>query len=321
MVLSIAAIGSCRIHDPLRKAREQFGFVINRSRSLGFTHSSPEAVQQLKFLRGEIDIPEVFWPCVSNVDREEVIAQKYVASNIYVVELSSEKQFKIGDTYLQLNYFGNHFAEFFSDADRKNCYRRMIDKATEAEVASFLKDSWSGTPSKDAERNILQQVRFERATEDTLRSDIRYLRDTLPRVLFVTHVNALDGSGNLVKTRSRYIDLVKLVARQEGCAVYDPTYSMQELGQTETIDADINHFTESFKERVVKDMFDSHLHQSITDIASLNPNENAKGIVEAYVAARLTHSSDKEAKDLRIWLKKLARKNPEFAAIRAGDST
>ena len=256
MALSIAPIGSCRIVDPLRKAREKFGFQMNRNRTLGFTHSSAEAVQQLRFMKGEIEIPDELWPCVSNQDREKARHQEWKDSDIYVVELSSEKEFRVGQIYLQLNYLSNYFSGFFADRERKNTYRKMIERAEPEEVAKYLDEVWSANAEQEADSNILRQIRCTRATEESLRADVKYLAGRLPNVVFVTHVNAEDKTGKLVESRNRYIELVKLVARLEGCLVYDPTTSMREVGQEASLEEDINHYTEDFKLRVVEDMFE-----------------------------------------------------------------
>lgn len=266
MTIKMTPIGSCRIVDPLRRARDTFGFKMNRGRSMGFTHSSPEAVQQLKFMLGEVDIPEALWPCVSNTDREEVIAQEHDASDIYLVELSSEKILSHGDTYLQLNYLRTHFGAFFKDNTRKNAYWKAIEKQTPEEVAAFLDEVWSETPEQQKEAAFLREVRLRRADEAQTRRDIRYLRDTLPNVLFITHVNALEDTGTTIKTRDRFVQMVKQIAEEEGCAIYDPTELVMSVGQTVALEDDLNHYNEPFKDRVAQDWFDKHLTQKMQDI-------------------------------------------------------
>lgn len=268
MTLSIAPIGSCRIVDPLRRARGAFGFEMNRGRSLGFTHSSPEAVQQLRFMRGEIDIPADLWPYVSNVDRQEAMAQQHQPSDIYVVELSSEKILSVGDTLLQLNYLRTQFVPFFSDNTRKNAYWKAIQNLGQDEIDAFLKEAWSGTPEKDAESAQLRRIRMRRATEEQTRQDMRYLADALPNVMFVTHVNALEKTGTVIKTRDRFIKMVKDIAAEEGLRVFDPTDRMTEVGQADALEPDLNHYTDTFKDEIVKSWFDAHLSALVAGIKS-----------------------------------------------------
>lgn len=318
MTFSIAPIGSCRIVDPLRRARERYGFDMNRNRSLGFCHSSPEAVQQVKLMRGEIDIAENLWDVVSNIDREEVLSQRGKPSDLYVVELSSEKILTHGDTCLQLNYLRTQYPEFFSDNDRKNGYWRAIEKGTAETVVAFLEKEWSDTPAKAAQSDFLKDIRLRRADEEQTRSDIRYLRDTLPHVLFVTHVNALEKTGKPIKTRDRYVQMVKKIAAEEGCPVYDPTDLVTALGQDDMLEEDLNHYTDTFKDRVVDDWFDKHLTDTIATIVRENHGENVELMLSAHVTARLNHSDESEANKVRAWLAGLVS---EFPALKPVAST
>jgi hypothetical protein len=94
---------------------------------------------------------------------------------------------------------------------------------------------------------------------------------------------------------------------------------MQELGQSETLEADINHFTESFKERVVEDMFNAHLQSFVADIAAGDTTSDAIEIVAPFVAARLANGTQKEKAALREWVETLAKTNPALADISVGD--
>lgn len=256
MTLTIAPIGSCRIFDPLRRARERHGFKMLRGRSMGFSHASPEAVQQWGVMQRDVDIPEALWGYVASKPRDEVLSHDHVRADKYVVELCSEKILNLGDTFLQINYFTTHFKDFFQDKDRKNAYWRVIERGTDAEVDRFLQDAWSASPEQNNDRQILRQVRMRRADETQTRADIRVLKKALGDVLFVTHVNATGADGTQIKTRSRYIEMVEKVAAEEGCPVYNPTASMLEFGQDAAMEDDLDHYTDAFKDCVVDDWFE-----------------------------------------------------------------
>ncbi|CUH82679.1 hypothetical protein [Tropicibacter naphthalenivorans] len=258
MTLSIAPIGSCRIVDPLRQGRDRFDVSMNRGRSFGFTHSSPEAVQQLRFMRGEIDIPKEWWPCVSGFDRAEVRAQEHPMSDLYLVELSSEKILSVGETYLQLNYLRTQFDAFFKDGARKNGYWKAIERGTQQEIDAFLATNWPGEDNA-ADRAALRQIRQSRATRDMTVRDMRFLAEALPRVVFVTHVNAEEPGKGLIKTRDRYITMVKEVAAAEGLTVFDPTDVMRAAGQSAALEDDLNHYREAFKAQVFAGIYDTVL--------------------------------------------------------------
>lgn len=301
MPLTISPIGSCRIVDPLRRARSVYGFEMNRGRTTGFTHSSPEAVQQLRFLRGEIDIPDDLWPYISSKDRDEVRSQTFEEPDIYIVELSSTKVLLMGGYCLQLNYLRTQFEAFFKDNSRKNAYWKAIRQLGQEDIDSLLAQSWSGTPGKDADSAILRQIRLSNADAEQTRADIRYLRDTLPVVLFVTHVNAVDESGERIKTRDDYVEMVKSIAAEEGCAVYDPTDSMVEMGQDVALESDLNHFNDPFKERVVADWYEQFIHGAIERIVLQRGPKAITDILLPYAAATQAANKTAAMERLRTW--------------------
>ncbi len=286
MKFTITPIGSCRIVDPLRRARSGYGFELSRNRSFGFTHTSPEAVQQLKFMRGELDIPEALWPYVSNNDRAEVLAQAPKSGDIHVVELSSEKILSMNGVYLQLNYLRTQFVPFFADGKRKNAYWKAIEKGTQEDIDALLAEHWSETDEQKADCAVLRNIRLRRADEEQTRADIRYLKEALPFVVFVTHVNAIDSGGTVIKTRDRYIQMVKRIAGEEGCLVIDPTDMMQHMGQQEALEPDLNHYTDDFKERVVENWFDAALTQALTQMIQSRDDNTAQAMLEAHLKAR-----------------------------------
>ena len=273
MPLTISPIGSCRIVDPLRRARSAYGFEMIRGRATGFTHSSPEAVQQLRFLRGEIDIPEDLWPYISSKDRHEVRNQRFEEPDIYIVELSSAKVLRSGEYCLQLNYLRTQFEAFFKDNNRKNAYWKAIKNFGQEEIDILLAELWSGTPEKEAEVAIL----------------------------LVTHVNAVDGSGGRIKTRDDYVEMVKTIASEEGCAFYDPTNSMSEVGQEIALESDLNHFTDPFKERVAAEWYEQFIHGAIERIVLERGPKAITDILLPYAAATQATNSTAAMERLRSW--------------------
>ncbi len=54
---TIAPIGTCRIHTPLRDGVGRYPLKLQLGRNYGFVHTSAEALQQARFMYGERDIP------------------------------------------------------------------------------------------------------------------------------------------------------------------------------------------------------------------------------------------------------------------------
>ena len=51
--LSVTPIGTCRINNPLKQAQSKYPISLNTKRVYGFTHTSDEALQQLRYLQGD----------------------------------------------------------------------------------------------------------------------------------------------------------------------------------------------------------------------------------------------------------------------------
>ena len=114
-MFSITPIGSCRIASPLKLCEDIYGYRTNRSRSYGFSHSSAEVVQQLRFMAGEVVPPKDVWRFIARgVDREDMLARDHTPSDLYVIEISSAKQISLDGWLIQLNYLVNQMQDFFS---------------------------------------------------------------------------------------------------------------------------------------------------------------------------------------------------------------
>src|SRR3546814_5428878 len=93
---TIAPIGTCRIHTPLRDAVGRYPIKLQLGRNYGFVHTSAEALQQARFMFGEAEIPAdvqrlIFRP--SNGEQARQGPQK--PADLYMVELSSGKLLNI----------------------------------------------------------------------------------------------------------------------------------------------------------------------------------------------------------------------------------
>ena len=89
---TIAPIGTCRIHTPLRDAVGRYPIKLQLGRNYGFVHTAAEALQQARFMFGQSDIPAdvqrlIFRPS----NGEQARRGTHKPADLYVVELSSRK--------------------------------------------------------------------------------------------------------------------------------------------------------------------------------------------------------------------------------------
>lgn len=118
-MLDITPIGSCRIVNPIKDSRERLNYSMNRTRSYGYCHSAAEIVQAVKFIHGKIEIPDGIWPLVARgKDRNRITNENFRVADGYVVEICSDKEVRLGDHFIQINYFRHEHKDFFSDPQR-----------------------------------------------------------------------------------------------------------------------------------------------------------------------------------------------------------
>lgn len=255
---TIAPLGSCRIATPLRIARDNFGFRIEKSRVYGFCHSSAEAVQMSKIMTGEISPPRDIWPFIArDTEYDQLLSQPFRRADAYVVEISSSKQVSIGGWYVQLNYLVGAFRDYFSSTARARDFWRLAAAGDQEAIDANLA-GW-----KDHEDvAVLRQVRQSLTTPAELERDMQTLIDTFGDVLFITHVNARTPSGDRIASRSSLIADVVAAGHKLGAAVFNPTAAMERKGQELAI-ADhsdsLAHFTDEFASEVTRYWFDLKL--------------------------------------------------------------
>ncbi|MCO8146828.1 hypothetical protein NHN26_16590 [Rhodovulum tesquicola] len=250
----VTPIGSCRIATPLRIGSGIYGYRLNRERSFGFTHSSAEAVQQVRFMRGEIEPPEAVWRFLAaTAERVDALAARHDISDAYVIEICSAKLTRIGPWMVQANYLRAVFRDFLSDHARAVRFWKLAHDADQDRIDAFLREVWSDRPERIEECDTLRLVRAERTTPETLRRDMTWLLQALPEVMFVTHVDARRADGGWIASRTALIAMVESVALELGARVFNPTAAMDEWGQAEAIECDsesLAHYTEDFSHRV-----------------------------------------------------------------------
>lgn len=97
---SFTVIGSCRVHGPLR---DRPGY---QKSVVGYTHTAKEAIQRVRFVRGEVKISDHVAPFVFSRDSAPSVtdAQSLEDSDVVLVEICSAKEMQLDGYWLNLNY-------------------------------------------------------------------------------------------------------------------------------------------------------------------------------------------------------------------------
>lgn len=310
----ITPIGSCRIATPLRLARDRYGFALNQDRVYGYTHSSAEAVQLMRYLKGEVVVDPLIEALVSRRGLTEC-GSDHEVSDLYVVEISSAKLLQVGETCIQINYLVSEYADFFADRARSGRFWDLADAGDQVATDAFLQGAWAASAQQRRESAILRLIRRSVSNEADLRRDIRALIDGLPAVLFVTHVDALTSEGVPIPSRSRFIRSFEAAVRAEGGLVYNPTAAMRQMGQDRAIEDDsdsLAHFTEDFARGVFQDWFDLAIAPAMDRAAIVAGDEGVHRILVPHVEARLAAG---DAGALARRLEGMARALPDCSEV------
>ena len=89
---NVYRIGSCRTNYVEQKKQHENSFVTN-SLKTGFTHTTKEAIQHVKFLNNELDIEKCDFPlCFRNlIDNKDDCVEKFKKADVILIEISSIK--------------------------------------------------------------------------------------------------------------------------------------------------------------------------------------------------------------------------------------
>lgn len=293
-MFTVTPIGSCRITTPLKLGQQSHGLRLNLGRSFGYCHSPAEAVQQARFLRGELDIPAEVWPLVSRSrDRDDLVAQSHDPSDLYLVEISSAKELTLDGVSIQLNYLRAAYPAFFADTDRARRYWDLADAGDPAATTAFLAKAWGRTRQQRAEAATLSRIRRSMVTPDSLRADLQRLAALLPDVVLVSHVDAVTPDGQVIASRSALIRMLRKETAALGLPCYDPTDLMAEYGQAATLEDEstgLAHFTPAFSAALMADWMRLHVAPRTAAMADARPEALAAQIAAACTEGRLVEA-------------------------------
>ncbi len=271
----ITAIGSCRISTPFKAAPLTHPVLNNAARIYGYTHTSAEALQQIRFLQGEFTPPTEILPLLlPNADFDALLDTAHPTSDIYFIELSSTKELRIADTQVQLNYVTRHFADFFADKLRARDFWRVADGMQEDAKGKFLSEQERYQHLSVSDQTLLQNLTRSLSTPESLTNDLTEIRDRLPNVIFITHCNALGKTHQPIASRAAYIEMVEEVARGLNLPVFNPTASMQAFGQHAAMsdaETSLSHYSEDFGNFLFDGLFETYITPK--HARSLTPSE------------------------------------------------
>lgn len=300
---TIAPIGTCRIHTPLRDAVGRYPIKLQLGRNYGFVHTSTEALQQARFMFGESDIPTdvqrlIFRP--SNGEQARYGTHK--PADLYMVELSSRKLLTIDGYPIQSNYLVRYFSEFFADRTRTRMFWSLAhpDRLEERRAQLEQDAVYKSLSAEDA--SLLARIVKRDLPDEEVEQEMQQLVDLLgkDKVVFVTHVNALTPDNVPIEQRQQLIAAMTAGAERIGVPCYDPTPLMNKIGQAEAMEQgglDLTHYTSVFAERLGAEWYKNYMRPrmgastSQPAVAKLSAEDSAERIEKLWDSGELREAS------------------------------
>ena len=321
MIIKITPIGSCRIHNPLKKFTSKSHLQLNTNDIYGFTHTSAEALQQLKYLQGDYLPSKEIYPILSSRLRfnKNKLMQETIASDLYFVEISSAKVVMVGDEYVQMNYIYVYFSEFFLDPERTRKFWSLAARSNREELLSFLQEDPVYKAYPIDKQKLLSALSVRQMTENELKQDMMEITQRVKNVIFITHCNVKLPDMSYISSRDHWIKTIEKVGKDIGCKVYNPTPLMMILSQSLSLQKnglDSTHYTPIFESRIFNDLHHLYIEPLLNGLPTEEEieSDNNLPIDDFHQLEKLYNEG--ETTSVLQQLNNLIRKHPGFSAAK-----
>jgi hypothetical protein len=208
--MSITLFGSCRIRNIAESN------TINKE--ITYTHCTKEVLQCIKFIRGELDIPEKYRlycfrkSILDNapISFDEKYNKMLNLSKLCIIEICSAKQ------YIHNNFYLHHIS---------------VDKRFKHHNISLSED-------------ILNNYRIKKQSDSEIENDILEIKKLLypTKLIIVSHYNS-KLNGEFIESRNHLIQLLDRICRRHSIIFINPTSVLSHLSQEDVLEKDLGHYT------------------------------------------------------------------------------
>jgi hypothetical protein len=256
----VAAIGSCRVTDPLEKLVE-VGRAVRLWANVSYTpHTLREAQQAIRFARGEVDIPARFRPFIFHPPEQAEAhpddRRLLETVDAFLVEACDRFHLRHGSHYFQVNHFIIGFVSKYGAA-LLPWYRALSlgRPITDAIVASALEELADRSAGERAFiETVLRHTRLEPidvAGATAALGDVVF--DRRKKWVVVSHFAVPGMSGTQMKDRRALAEILRQAATRHGVTMFDPSVMLERLGRASVLASggrDIHHYDPDFIEGV-----------------------------------------------------------------------
>ena len=294
----VTPVGTCRITTPLRRASQRGEVSLDLGGVYGFVHTSREALQMVRHLNGDFDIP----PGLSDlVTRPEHKPTSPGTPELLLVEISSLKDVRIGEVSLQLNYMQRRFGDFFLDKERAKQFWRLAGSDENLKTRRKWLDGLDAFRQLSPDdRDRLATITRHMLTKKDVEADIRGIVKAAGKtpVAVVSHIDAHKPDGTTIASRGELIEWLSGICRKLDIPFFNPTDLLDTFGQTIAMEKggrDLTHYTPAFSDAIFNAMVAEGIiskpHDSVPDEIAVRIQEAIELIREDRIpeAGRLAY--------------------------------
>ena len=258
----VAAIGSCRIYQPLMSVFSNARLTMSFWPCSPFTYSPGESSQYFEFCRGLRQVPQWLWPYVFSDARvvapTSAFREAVDRADLYVVEISTLDHLIFDQVVFNWNELGGKFVRGQGEA-LLHWWRELTDrsmrKASPQSVERVLAsraNAGQETPPEVIE--LLTKIRFETLDAMSLREALsRITFDTSKKWTFVSHFNIASSGPEMLSDRLLLLEALREAAGALGHTVFDPTPVVERFDYRKALrgnGADKHHYTDGFNPEI-----------------------------------------------------------------------
>lgn len=255
-------VGTCRVHNPFlslallgsaRKLRRDFNT---------FTHSGDEALQHIRYTRGELDIPDALAPYIFGTPEspERTTAGMEVARDLdmLVVEICTLSRIRYRDYSFQPNFFARYFVGKGQQSLLPWWRRasRNLPGAREQAEELIRQRRDEGDPFSELDEDILRNLSCAQLDQDGCRAEMRRVAEEMDLpVVFVPHFTIARTNRPRLQEREQLRRYVVAAAAEIGQSCLDATPLLVEFGEKfarKNDGKDLHHYSEVFEDHLGK---------------------------------------------------------------------
>ncbi len=321
--LRVVALGSCRVKNPMFVLRDQ-GDLRVVAEAPTPTHTADEAAQSLAFFTGERRIPEELNQFIFEYDHRPAQARLTRAlsqrADVYVLEISDDKQFSYEGVCLNQNFVSRHFVQphrgALLDWYREIARNKQAEESSVQAALGKLRDG--GFRHDEAMANLLRGIRLDRRDGEQVRATVETLRSKFSGEWMIVGPFTIPGDTGAVMTRRREFNKgLREIATLCDVRFFNPTRLIREHGKDGVLDGGVSiyEYEESFyptlgkvlvrQIRAVATTSNAAEHASVSG-ASLPPL-GLPDIARSAFAMKVEAKTAGLARQARRWLRKIGR--------------